>query len=148
MNDVHHDRLHDFESAIFYCEKNGLNVTKPREEVLKAILGSKKPLGAYDILEKLAEPLNKPKPPTVYRAIDFWQSHGFIHRIESLNAYIGCDTDHHHEGSQFIICDKCGNVEEVHLCSVPAELQKKSEESGLKISHWVLELHGTCKTCQ
>ena len=34
-------------------------------------------------------------PPTVYRALDFLLEHGFIHKLASINAFVGC----HHPGS-------------------------------------------------
>jgi len=86
-----------------FCEDNTHRLTQPRREVLKIISSSKKPIGAYDILKKLGKTLKDPKPPTAYRAIDFWQEHGFIHRIESLNAFVSCLAGHNHEGSQFMV---------------------------------------------
>ena len=93
-----------------YGEKNGHRVTEPREYVLGIIAAADKPLTAYDVLDALAEKLDKPKPPTAYRALEFLMQHGFVHRIESLNAYIACAEDHKHQGSQFMICDGCGRV--------------------------------------
>ena len=70
------------EKIIKICKKNKWRVTEPRLEVLRIISNSKKPIKAYDILRKLANKIKNPKPPTAYRAIDFWQKHNFIHRIE------------------------------------------------------------------
>ena len=70
---------------------------------------------------------NSPKPPTIYRAIDFWHSHNFIHRIESQNAYFICIENHLHKGSQFMICDECGKVIEAHFCDLPKKHQTKHE---------------------
>lgn len=134
--------------ATDYCEKNKHRLTEPRLAVLKIISSSKKPLGAYDILNELTKTMSNPKPPTAYRAIDFWQEHGFIHRIESLNAYVACDEDHNHTGSQFMVCDDCGNVEEVHLCHLPKDLEKKIESNGFKMKHWNAEISGQCGKCQ
>jgi Fur family zinc uptake transcriptional regulator len=85
--------------ATEYCEAHKHRLTEPRLAVLKIIAESAKPLGAYEILEKLGKTIKNPKPPTAYRAIEFWQEHGFIHRIESLNAYIACEAGHQHKGS-------------------------------------------------
>jgi len=131
-----------------YCKDHGLKATPPRRYVLEIIHEATKPLTAYDALEKLGEKLSKPNPPTAYRALDFLSAHGFIHRIESLNAYIACDVNHRHQGSQFMICDECGDVHEVHLCHVPDGLQKQAKTQGFTLSHWNVELHGRCKSCQ
>ena len=96
--------------AFEFCFKNKHRYTEPRKKVLEIVSSSKKPLKAYEILEKLGLELNNPKPPTAYRAIEFWQKYNFIHRIESLNAYSACISDHLHSGTQFMICDDCGTT--------------------------------------
>ena len=130
-----------------FCSENGFSFTEPRRYVLDIIALSKEPVGAYEILERLGKKLNDPKPPTVYRAIDFLSKHGFIHRIESLNAYVTCNAGHLHSGSQFMICKNCGTVEEVHLCSLPDSLKKAAKAKNFDIHHWNLELHGNCSKC-
>lgn len=130
-----------------YCEKNGLRFTEPRQYVLAIIAEAKKPIGAYDVLEQLAKHIDNPKPPTAYRAIEFLSEHGFIHRIESLNAYISCHSDHRHQGSQFMICDDCGTVIETHLCHLPAPLADKTVAAGFHMNRWNVELHGQCHQC-
>lgn len=130
-----------------FCLTNGHRLTEPRLHVLHIMAKAERPLTAYEILERLGEYLDKPKPPTAYRAIEFWQTHGFIHRIESLNAYILCQAGHKHEGSQFMICDDCGNVTETHLCAVPDALKTKADSRNFKVSHWSVELHGRCADC-
>ena len=130
-----------------YCRSNGHRLTDPRLHVLEIIKKTSAPLTAYDILDRLGKYLDKPKPPTAYRAIEFWQEHGFIHRIESMNAYILCSAGHSHEGSQFMICDNCGHVSEAHLCSIPASLGEKASSKGFSVTHWSVELHGQCSDC-
>ncbi len=135
-------------SAQSYCEAHDFRFTDPRAFTLEIVAESSQPLSAYDILDALGKKLDKPKPPTVYRALEFLQKHGFVHRIESLNAYITCQVDHQHRGSQFMICDGCGKVEEAHLCSLPDSLEKKTKNSGFKISYWNAEIHGVCSACK
>ena len=131
-----------------FCTEQGLRFTEPRQYVLEIIAAAKKPVGAYDILAALGEKIDNPKPPTAYRAIEFLEEHGFVHRIESLNAYVLCGTDHRHEGSQFMICDSCGDVTEAHLCHIPSDLAGKTEAAGFQLKHWSAELHGICKNCR
>ena len=83
------------QAAEKFCEENGLRFTDTRIDVLRIISASKKPITAYEILEKLGKTIKNPKPPIVYRATDFWQSHGFVHKIESLNNLCSDDTDSH-----------------------------------------------------
>lgn len=138
---------HATQSLESYCASNGLRLTPPRMSAYRIVQGAKKPVTAYDVLELMGKTLKNPKPPTAYRALDFLVEHGFIHRIESLNAYVLCDVNHHHSGSQFMICDSCGKVEEVHLCSLPKGLQDKVDQEKFFLHHWNLELHGVCRKC-
>lgn len=130
-----------------FCLKNGIRFTEPRRHVLEIIAGASKPIGAYDILAALGKFMDNPKPPTAYRAIEFLMEHDYIHRIESLNAYVICGTDHRHNGSQFLVCDSCGKVIEAHLCSVPADLAQQAKKAGFNLARWDAELHGTCADC-
>jgi len=130
-----------------YGKEQGNRITPPREYALEIVASAKQPMTAYDVLDALASKLDKPKPPTAYRALDFLMQHGFIHRIESLNAYIACAENHKHRGSQFMICDACGRVEEVHLCHIPDGLSKQAAGKGFTLSHWNAELHGQCGDC-
>lgn len=130
-----------------YCKEAGLRASEPRRYVLEIIAGADKPATAYEILDALGKKIKSPKPPTVYRALESLSEHGFIHRIESLNAYIACGEGHRHQGSQFMICDSCGHVEEIHLCSVPDSLQKQAAAKDFTIKYWNVELHGQCAQC-
>ncbi len=134
-------------SAEEFCRENAQRFTDPRRHVLEIIARSEKPVGAYEVLEQLGAYVDDPKPPTAYRALEFWMEHGFIHRIESLNAYIACGTDHRHMGSQFLVCDGCGTVIEAHLCRLPEDLEKRVQKEGFKLSRWDAEVHGLCSAC-
>lgn len=130
-----------------FCIRNKERLSKPRLEVLKIIASSTKPLGAYEVLEALAEVINKPKPPTAYRAIEFWQKNRFIHKIESLGAYVVCKAEHPHTGAQFMICNTCQKVIEAHLCTLPDALSKHAKENNFRPSHWSFEVYGYCAKC-
>lgn len=130
-----------------YCESQKQRYTDPRKYVFDIIASAPKPLGAYDVLEKLGQYIDNPKPPTAYRAIDFWVEHGFVHKIESLNAFVACHAGHNHVGSQYMICENCHDVEEIHLCSMPPKLSEKIAEKGFQQHYWNVEIHGICQQC-
>ena len=134
--------------AAKWCEAHGYRFTKPRRHVLKIIAGHNEPVSAYDILDELQDYISNPKPPTVYRAIDFLDHHGFIHRIESRNAYLACNSDHFHAGSQFMICDNCGRTIEAHLCHLPEAINNTAQGHDFRVTHWDMEAHGICSHCQ
>lgn len=134
--------------AASHCEREGHRLTDPRRFVLEIIAGHDRPVGAYDILAALSQKMDRPGPPTAYRAIEFWIQQGFIHRIESLNAFVPCGSNHRHEGSQFMICDGCGTVIEAHLCDLPKPLAEKTKAAHFQLRRWNVELHGMCEHCQ
>lgn len=143
MQEKPHKALEQIEKSL---KEKGQRLTPPRREVLSILLGRKKPMKAYDIVEA-AHDL---KPMSVYRALDFLAAQGLAHRIESLNAYVSCAQNHcAHQDSQYLICDNCQTVEELHSHAIDDFISKKiSEGPGFKISYKTLELHGTCSRCQ
>ena len=90
-----HDHKHCIKGALeearALCAQKGVRLTALRETVLELIWQSHRPVGAYEILAELTRIQDKSaQPPTVYRALDFLLEHGLIHRLSSLNAFIGC----------------------------------------------------------
>ena len=134
--------------AKLFCVRHKERLTKPRLEVLKIIAASYKPLGAYEILEELGKIIHSPKPPTAYRAIDFWQQKGFIHRIESLKAYVICKADHRHAGGHFMICNDCGVAIETYIGDLPESFKSSVAKNAFTPSSWNVEIHGLCGQCQ
>ena len=65
-----------------------------RRQVLEALLASHRPLGAYELIDRLAVRGARPAPITMYRALDFLREQGLVHRIESQNAFIACVHNH------------------------------------------------------
>ena len=71
------------------CAARAQRLTPMRRHVLEALLDSHRPLGAYEIIERLGRH-GRPAPITVYRALDFLRDNGLVHRIESRNAFVAC----------------------------------------------------------
>src|SRR5918999_799750 len=90
--------------AAVLCDQRGARLTPLRRRVLELVWRGHEPVGAYDLLAQMG----RAAPPTVYRALDFLIEQGLVHRIESLNAYVGCDRPEAAHASQFLICTDCG----------------------------------------
>ncbi|MBB3169676.1 Fur family transcriptional regulator [Simiduia aestuariiviva] len=131
------------------AKARGLRLTLQREQVLRLIWQNHKPVGAYQLMEQLAELTGKQvAPPTVYRALEFLLEHRLIHRLNSLNAFIGCacpDTGH---AGQFVICRACGIALELNEASVRVPIQALAQSVGFQIEQQTLELSGLCPNCQ
>ncbi|ADZ89497.1 Fur family transcriptional regulator [Marinomonas mediterranea] len=130
------------------CAEHGQRLTKVRRRALELIWQSHRPLGAYQLLAKLSEEGFNSAPPTVYRALEFLLSAGLIHKVESMNAYLGCShADKPHKG-YFLICDECQNVMEFDYQDIHQSLINKAAEHGFQLRSETIELTGLCQRCQ
>ncbi|MBV1887561.1 MAG: transcriptional repressor [Parvibaculaceae bacterium] len=134
--------------ARLICEQRNVRLTAIREQVLGLIWQSHKPIGAYDLLEQLAKTHQAAKPPTIYRALEFLQENGLIHKIESQNAFLGCAHVGGHHHGQFLICTACGTAQEIDEKIVASALESASKAQGFKIQSFVIEVKGLCAACQ
>ncbi len=108
---------------------------------------SHKPVKAYDILAQLSTHDFNEKPPTVYRALDFLRENNLVHRIESLNAYVGCNIEHKDFDSKFFICDECNEVEELIAPKLDKAIVDASNRKDFIPEFINVEIHGTCAQC-
>ncbi len=130
-----------------HCDAFGLRLTPIRYRVLELVWQNHAPVKAYNILDQL-KLAKSSAPPTVYRALDFLKEEGLVHKIESLNAYIGCDNPQEGHKSQFFICDDCGTVAEIADPDIRYLLRKKAHQFGFKIKDEMVEIKGHCQECR
>ena len=135
------------EIAESMCAENGLRFTRIRKRVLELVWNNHQAIKAYDILEMLQQEDASAKPPTAYRALDFLLEHGFIHRIESINAYIGCPHPEHAHNFQLLICKQCGLVKEMDKPELATMLDNYVEEFEFEQFSQVIEVQGLCREC-
>lgn len=129
------------------CAEDGARLTPLREGVLGIVWRSHRPIGAYEILDELAKFHKSARPPTVYRALEFLRDHRLIHKIESLNAYLGCANAGARHDGQFLICRKCGNAEEFTDDTLDGAIKAAAAGADFRVEHRVVELSGLCANC-
>lgn len=136
------------EQAKSVCLQRGARFTRIREQVFLLLTKHTGAVGAYDLLEELKAIDPAAKPATIYRALDFLNQQGFVHKIESVNAFVLCDhfSDCNHP-VQLLICDECGHVEEIQSNNLDLTIRAMADASGFNISHQIVEAHGKCKNC-
>ena len=148
----HHHHDHDAQAfvgaVVSACELRGLRLRPLRLRVLELITGGSKPVKAYDLLDRLKGEHGSAAPPTVYRALDFLLEHRFIHKLESINAYVGCHHPSEAHQVPFLICDICSGATEVCDERVSRLLTEQARERGFRPSAQTLEVHGTCAACR
>ena len=130
-------------AAEAHCAERGEKLTPVRRRVLELVLTAEGPVKAYDLLEALKPGPGAAKPPTVYRALDFLMTAGLVHKVEALNAFVGCSHAHDEGGAELFICSDCGAVEERH----GAEVSTHAPE-GFVIERSVVEHFGHCAKCR
>jgi Fur family zinc uptake transcriptional regulator len=127
------------------CARQGLRLTALRRRVLELVWQSHKPLGAYDILAVLSEQDGRrAAPPTVYRALDFLLENGLVHRISSLNAFIGCNHPEHAHQGQFLICRECHAAIELEQKSISDAIIASAQDVGFVVEGQTVEVIGLC----
>lgn len=136
------------DSAETLCERQGITLTELRRKVLEIVWRNHEAIKAYDILGLLGSTDKPAKPPTVYRTLQFLQKSGLIHRIESLNAYVGCPTPYTKHKGEFFICTNCGLVKEGEFAKNDARFNKPCGFEEFLIQHSTVEHQGICPNCQ
>ena len=130
------------------CARQGLHLTPLRRQVLIILAASSNPLGAYAIIDRLSRLEGKAiAPPTVYRTLEFFLEHGFVHKIESRNAYAPCEhLGHAHHGA-LLLCEKCGRSDEIEDVKLDRLLQEAAKRAGFAPHRQMVELVGLCRDC-
>jgi Fur family zinc uptake transcriptional regulator len=125
----------------------GERMTEPRRRVLEMLLTASEPVKAYDLIARFHTDGRVAKPATVYRALDFLEKLGLLHRISSISSYVACSGEDAAHAAAFLICDCCGKTCEIQP---PEELAMKraAASKGFSFDRVTLEVHGQCPACQ
>jgi len=129
------------------CIDRGVQLTSTRHQVLELIWQSHKAVKAYDLLERIKPLQTSAKPATIYRALDFLIEQGLVHRVESLNAFIGCCQSEQHHERLLLICKQCQEVEERSAAEVMSALSREIKQANFVAHSKTLEIHGVCIKC-
>ena len=130
------------------CARRGARLTRLRRRVLELVWQSHAAFKAYDLLTELGRKGGAAKPPTVYRALDFLMAHGLVHRLESVNAYVGCPQPVARHDGQFLICEACGQVSEFEAPAIQNAIELQAAGLGFAVGQQTVEVRGVCRGCQ
>lgn len=126
----------------------GLRLTPVRRKVLEILLKEHRALGAYAILETLGKEGFGSQPPVAYRALDFLTAHGFVHKIERLNAFVACAHPDRSHAPAFMICRNCDAVAEAQSATAGGLFGDAADAAGFQIERAVVEAEGICPACR
>lgn len=129
------------------CQEKSIQFTKVRRRVLELIWQGHKPCKAYDLLGELQKEDTSAKPATIYRALDFLQEHGLVHRVNSLNAYIGCAAPDQETPYFLFVCSSCDNVQEKEYSHYQEFFDKIFKDENFNCTNKTFEIEGICQNC-
>lgn len=129
---------------------DGERMTPPRRRVLELLLEAGEPVKAYDLIARYGLDGQAAKPPTVYRALEFLERKGVVHRISSISAYVACtaNVDDGAHAAAFLICDCCGSTAEVAIPTSALGISTAAKTAGYEIERTTIEGHGKCASCK
>lgn len=130
------------------CRDQGLRLTPVRRRALEVLLAEHRAMGAYEVLDRLAEDGYGHQPPVAYRALDFLVEHGLAHRIRRLNAFAACIHPGHDHAPVFLICKGCDAVAEAPGGDVRRAMEAAAEGLGFAIERVNTEALGLCPACR
>jgi len=151
MHIVDHDHqgcIHEaLDRADDLCRANGVRFTQIRRRVLELIWSSHTSVKAYDLLDNLRLTDPSAKPATIYRALDFLLEQGLIHRVESLNAYVGCKYPEHKHDLLLLICTHCHEVDERPAKALMESAKEEVFLANFQVRRQLFEIYGLCAQC-
>jgi Fur family transcriptional regulator, zinc uptake regulator len=136
------------ERAVGICLRRGVRLTDLRRRVLELVWQSHEPVGAYRLLEMLTTERGRVAPPTVYRVLDFLAEQGLVHRIDSLNAFVGCAFPSESHKAYFLICRACRNAVELADATLQGAISSCARRAGFMLEAETVELTGLCSACR
>jgi len=130
------------------CGRKNVQFTPLRRDVAAILAEFGKPVGAYEIMERLAKIKGRMiAPPTVYRTLDFLVENGFVVKVESRQAYIACDDPGHDHHGILLICSECGQSTEIDNIEVDKILGETASASHFHLKRQMVEIEGLCQSC-
>ncbi|SNX71529.1 Fur family zinc uptake transcriptional regulator [Cereibacter ovatus] len=146
-----HDHSRCTSTTLAHAERavaeTGARLTPVRRRTLEILLEAHRALGAYEVLDRLAQDGFGNKPPVAYRALDFLVDQGLAHRISRLNAFTACMHPGVAHAPAFLICRGCNRVAEAPADPVRTALETAATALGFTVERSTVEALGLCPAC-
>ena len=138
---------HALDAAHAHVAAADERLTVPRRRVLELLLTSGRPVKAYDLVAAFHADERVAKPATIYRALEFLERMGLVHRLSSSKCYVACTLGMAAHPAAFLICDCCGSCCEVSAPEA-ASLSGTATALGYSVDRVTLEAEGRCPACR
>ena len=127
----------------------GRKLTDTRKQTIELIFSVGRPVSAPELLLLLAKQGLEINKTTLYRELEFLLAQDVLVEVR-LDSYVvhyePASLPHHHH----LVCDHCGEIEEVRSQSVEQSLQALQSEvagQGFVVERHTLEFYGRCHDC-
>lgn len=132
-----------------FCADVEVKLTDLRKDILSILYQKNKPMGAYEILDKLKKKRPNAEPPTVYRVLDFLVHADLVHKIESQNTYVCCSgvNEKAQHKTVLLFCKNCQNSFEYEDHDVLLSIKKFTKKHAIKVDDTLIEIKGLCREC-
>jgi Fur family zinc uptake transcriptional regulator len=128
------------------CAAAGEKWTEPRRRTFELLVSSGQAMKAYDLIAVYQDGPAVAKPPTIYRALEFLERLGLVHRVESQNAYTACTAAPGAHSAAFLSCECCGATTELVDLDLGG-LAEAGAKVGFETASTVVEMRGRCRFC-
>ena len=119
-------------------------LTELRLEILDAVKSSEMPINTKTIINQIT---SNPDPSTVYRALAYLETEGYIHSI-SLSRMKYFYYDEEKGCGHFLHCRSCHEILQFEECAVDEIQNGLQKRFKYRISKHVLSFEGVCSDCQ
>ncbi len=128
-------------------QREGL--TPLRRAVLETLLNAERPLGAYDIIDKVEGAKGQRlMPPSVYRILAFLCDQKLVARIETTNAYLASVQPIPLQPGMYFLCEQCGSARWIESPKLGDMIDRQAAALGFRIGKRIVEMQGVCEQCQ
>ncbi|MCH8274461.1 MAG: transcriptional repressor [Armatimonadetes bacterium] len=150
-NIVEPDAAADFEKrGIERLRYRGMRITRPRTMVLRVLGETRRPLGAYQIRDRVRERGGSIDVVSVYRILAALEDVGLAHRVGGTDGCVACTASRSGpHPAEYLICADCGCVEEVPIPQPAlAEIGMAASRLGFQGRSTRIEVVGVCSHCR
>ena len=136
-----------FELYVRHGTEAGLAWTLLRKRVFRTIWSADRPVGAYEVAERLGDAGRPVSAVTVYRCLGAFEQAGLVVPLVSLKRYL-LAPDPAAGPWAFLLCRVCGSCSPVDLRPARDRLERKLRAAGgFQPRRYAVEWHGLCRAC-
>jgi Fur family ferric uptake transcriptional regulator len=133
------------EIFVAFLRREGLNVTRSRLAVLRAVSAQPKHFEVAELQSSLRAQVS---PATVYRTLGLLERAGLVRKLSFGETHAHYERAFGREDHGHFICQRCGRVWEFPIKGMRATLEKSAQAAGFSLREAVVEGYGLCRDCQ